>query len=214
MNVHVNTFFPECVDRQAGAIAAHPPALEAVAEARRPARRERHASCYYWNRRRYTDGRNLCPGSGRSVRGGYGMAVKRDRDYHAPHGGTIERCGPDTPRRSPGEARSPGDSPCRIVEAIYPVSHPVHLSVRPFGSGQHSYLRPFCGMTAEITENLTLSRAHACGDSPWSLEGRSLGAPWGPAIRLSRMRLAAIRFGNHRMGYAIREAFWNHCIIY
>jgi hypothetical protein len=142
------------------------------------------------------------------------MAVERDRDYHAPHGGTMEHCGPDTPRCSPGEAHSPGDSPCSIVEAIYPVSLSVHLSARPFGSGHRSDLRPLCGMTAEITENPTLSRAHARGDSPWSLEGRSLGAPWGPAIWLLRMRLTAIRFAKHRMRYAIREVFRNHCLMY
>jgi len=136
------------------------------------------------------------------------MAVKWDRDYHFLRGGVSENRGSDTPRRSPGGAHSP----CRIVEAIYPVS--AHLSARPFGSGLCSDLRSLCGMTAEITENLTLSRAHALGDSPWSLEGRSLDAPWGPAIGLLRMRLAAIRSGMQRMGYATRGVFRRHCPIY
>ena len=116
------------------------------------------------------------------------MAVEWGRDYHS------------------------GDSPYRIVEATYPVS--VHLSTRPFGPDRCSSLRPHCGMTAEFTENLTLSRAHALGDSPWSLERRSLAAPWGPAIGLLRMRLAAIRSGMQRIGYAIRGVFRYHCLIY
>jgi len=129
------------------------------------------------------------------------MAVKWDRDYHSLRGGMPGNRGPDTPRRSPLGTHSLR----RFVEAIHPVS--AHLSARPFGSRSCSDLRPFCGMTAEITENLTLSRAHALGDSPWSLEGRSLAAPWGPAIWLLRMRLAAIQSGTYRMGCATRGVF-------
>ena len=140
------------------------------------------------------------------------MAVEWGRDYHSLRGGKIRKRGPGAPGHKSAEGRSPSDSPCRIVEAIYPVS--AHLSARPFGSGLCSDLRPLCGMTAEITENLTLSRAHALGDSPWSLEGRSLDAPWGPAIGLLRMRLAAIRSGMQRMGYATRGVFRRHCPIY
>ena len=174
MNVHVNTFSPIRAVRREGAIAAHPRCAEAVTEAARSARRERHGSCYCRDRRRCANDRNSCSGSGRSVRGGYGMGIERSRDYHALHGETIDSPGPDTPRRSPGEALPPGDFPCRIVEAIYPVSLSVHLSARPFGPGRCSHLRPPCGMTAESTENLTLSRAHTSNDSPWSSERRSL----------------------------------------
>jgi hypothetical protein len=134
------------------------------------------------------------------------MAVgKWGRDYHLPRHGTTRKRGPGTLRRVSAEACSLGYSPRGIVEAIYPVS--AHLSTRPFGPDRSSSLRPHCGMSAEFTENLTLSRAHALGDSPWSLERRSLAARSGPAIWLLRMRLAAIRLGTHRMGYAILEAF-------
>jgi hypothetical protein len=210
----VNTFSPECIERRAGAIIADPLAFEAVAEAARPAGRERHASCYSPSRRRCANDRDSCRRSGRSVHGGYGMATKWDRDYHSPCGGMIEDSGPDTPRSSPGEGCPLGHSPCGIFEAIYPVSLSVHLSARPFRPDRCLSLRPFCGMTAEFTENLTLSRAHARGDSPWSLERLSLTSPWGPAICLLRMRLAAIRCGMHRMGYAIRGVFRCHCLIY
>jgi hypothetical protein len=216
MNVQVNTFFPECAGRPAESGAAYPPALASVAENARPGRRERHVSCYLRHRRRCTnDGTNdgnFRRGSGRSVRGGYGMAVEWDRDHHVLRGGRIGSDGPDTPHHSPGGGRASGDSPCRIVEAIHPVS--AHLSTRPFGPDRCSNLRPHCGMTAEFTENLTLSRAHALGDSPWSLEGRSLAAPWGPAIWLLRMRLAAIQSGTQRMACAILGAPRVNCLTY
>ena len=140
------------------------------------------------------------------------MGIKWGRDYHTPRSGTMTSRGPDTSRCSPGEAHPPGGSPCRFVEAVYPVSF--HLSIRPFGSDRGSDLRPHCGMAAEFTENLTLSRAHARGDSPLPLKGRSLDAPWEPAICLLRMRLAALQRVMHRMAYAIREVFRCGCTTY
>ena len=210
MNVHVNTFSPDSDGVWTGASATYQPSLKAVTEAARPARRERHASCYLWNRRRCINDGIPCKRSGRSVRGGYGMAVEWDRDYHFLRGGISENRGPGIPRRSPGGTHSSR----RIIEAIYPVSLSVHLSARPFGPDWCSNLRPYCGMTAEFTENLTLSRAHARGDSPWSLERRSPAAPWGPAIWLLRMRLAALRCDRYRMGHAIGGAFRRHCLMY
>jgi hypothetical protein len=143
------------------------------------------------------------------------MAVERGRDYHCLFGGMTGAAGPDTPHRFPGKERSLGHSPCRIFQAIYPVSLFFHLSARPFQPDRCLILRPLCGMTAEFTENLTLSRAYARRDSPWSVERPSLKPlRGGPTICLLRMRLAAIRSGMQRMARATLGAFRLDCIMH
>jgi hypothetical protein len=132
------------------------------------------------------------------------MEIRKDRDYHIRHLGIMENRKPDTPRRSRGGAHCSCDSPCGL-EAIHPVF--AHLSTRPFGPDRHTFLRPHCGMTAEFTENPTLSRAYARGDSLRSFWRRSLIAFGGPAIALVRMRLAAVRLDMHRMACAICAQF-------
>jgi hypothetical protein len=107
------------------------------------------------------------------------MQIRKDRDYHIRHSGNGENRKPDTPRRSHGGALCSCDSPCGL-EAIHPVF--AHLSTRPFGPVGRSRLRPCCGMTAEFTENPTLFRAYARGDSPWSFTRRSFIASLGPDI--------------------------------
>ena len=142
------------------------------------------------------------------------MEIRKDRDYHMPHSGNGENRKPDTPRRSRGGAPCSCDSPCGL-EAIHPVF--AHLSTRPFGPDRHTFLRPHCGMTAEFTENPTLSRAYARGDSLRSFWRRSSLAFGGPAIALVRMRLAAVRLTMQRMACAIcaqfRERFIMHLFI-
>jgi hypothetical protein len=132
------------------------------------------------------------------------MEIAKDRDHHVRHEGNGENRKPDTPRRSRGEAHCSCDSPCGL-EATHPVF--THLSTRPFGPDWCSILRPHCGMTAEFTENPTLSRAYARGDSSRSFTRRSLIVSCGPVFTLVRMRLAALRFDIQRMGCAICARF-------
>jgi hypothetical protein len=142
------------------------------------------------------------------------MEMRKDRDYHIRHRGMMENREPDTPRRSRGGAHCSCDSPCGL-EAMHPVF--THLSTRPFGPDRRSGRRPCSGMTAEFTENPTLSRAYARGDSLRSFWRRSSFAFGGPAIALVRMRLAAVRLTMHRMACAIcaqfRERFIMHLFI-
>jgi hypothetical protein len=179
VNVHVNTFSAASADRETWAPHVYRPVCEAVAEAARLVRRERHASCYYPVRRRRTDVEEPFGRSGRSVPGGGRTVVEKNRDYHRLRGGTSEISGPDTSRHSPGKGCFLGHSPCRIVQAIYPVALSFHLSVRPFWPDRCLDIRPLCGMTADFTENPTLSRAYALRDSPWSVEGPSPAPPGG-----------------------------------
>lgn len=133
------------------------------------------------------------------------MEMRKDRDYHTPRLANVEHRKPDTPRRSRGEAYSSCDSPCGL-EAMHPVF--THLSTRPFGPERHTCLRPLCGMTAEFTENPTLTRAYARGDSLRSFTRRSLFVSCGPAVPVLRMLLAAVRLDLHRMGCAISAQVW------
>jgi hypothetical protein len=213
VNVHVNTFSAESNERRPAVRAAHQAAAEALTESARPGPRERHASCYSPGRRRYANVEINMGRSGRSVLGGSEMAVEKGRDYHYLFRGMTGAGGPDTPHRSTGKERPLHHSPCRIFQAIYPVSLSVHLSARPFQPDRCLGIRPLCGMTAEFTENLTLSRAYARRDSPWSVERLSPAPPGGPTMCLLRMRLAVLRSGTQRMTYATRGVFLSDCIM-
>ena len=137
--------------------------------------------------------------------------AKWNGDYHAPLSGTRQNHGLGTPLRLPGEVPPSGCSLYEVSKAFFRGSLFFHLSARAFRSGRCSNLRSHSSMTAETTENLTLSRAYARHDSPWSF-GFALRHPLGIERLTFACRAGCSSVTGHRMQYAMCAQFLDHSL--
>jgi hypothetical protein len=137
--------------------------------------------------------------------------AKWNRDYHAPFGETRQNHGLGAPLRLSGEVPPSGCSLCEVFKASFRGSLFFHLSARAFRSGRCSNLRSHSSMTAETTENLTLSRAYARHDSPWPF-GFALRHPLGIERLTFACRAGCSPVAGHRMQYAMCVQFLDHSL--